>query len=82
MSRVRIAEYIDSASYTPARARYQVPIKSATCLTQRPPDSSDTDMSDQGVFGECSAHRNEWRRPSGPELERQRTLVQKHSKAI
>jgi hypothetical protein len=82
MSGVRIAEYIDSASYTPARARYQVPIKSATCLTQPPPEFPETYMSDLDVFRECSAHRNEWRGSSGPELERQRTLVQKHSKAI
>jgi hypothetical protein len=82
MSGVRIAEYIDSASYTPARARYQVPTKSATCLTQPALDLSETYTSGWCDLRQRSPHRNEWRGPSGPELERERTLMQKHSEAV
>ena len=45
-------------------------------------DFSETYISRRDRFRERGPHRNEWRGSSGPELECQRTLVQKHSEAV
>ena len=82
MSGVRIAESLESARQRPARGPYQFSMSSATCLTQRVVDFFRTYMSDTRAIGKRGFHCVERRLAPRPELERQRTLVQKHAEAI